>query len=900
MSQPFCRGSPSAASRATLPSLRSISLDSQRCDRTVSTYSVAGAARAVEYGGKLRVWTAEMDGRILVRAAPRGETLFEVSARQSAFCTVLRRVAEGQMWAAFSDGFIRCYNSVTGTLEREFVQHAGAVHALASSAVSDYVYSGGEDWKVYQWSRSKCTYIRLFSGHTNRVRCVIVVPGHAGPSSTSAGDDATERDDEDDAYTAADGAGLEDAFVLSCGDDTTVKVWDPKAPLQIKTDEACLATLRGHEGPVLAMEVHPRSGYLWSGGDDCSILVWDWRRGEGRRCVAVLHGQHSGPITSIVHVSPRMWSSAKDGFVVVWNPRELAPIQRIQLAPRHVNCPILSMRRLYRATHWTVWLSGAEGLLQALQVTGDEHDVDAKLQHYEQRRTAEKRRLTKLQAKTSSQKQRINKLKARNEDLEVQLQIYQERNILLLEDTATRLRSNAQSGSSAADGRAAQIKALRTTVLQLEEKVRTNEESITQAAADARQKDEMIQLLSGQLAQKDSALQALEKRLKTLTPGQAPHHAVSKTSPIEKKMMQGKGEAAAGATEDLEASTESLKQLRTSAKLEEDEVQNHLLELNKYKTICEEKEEALLQATEKIEALQCSLDVEKKYVEELLQELLDNPKGHTAHASEATPKENRTPPQTLTPLHASVHHYYRRLPGKYWMDVVKTYPADLQQTLWAEYCEVLSSTDATIQYISPTATNDHLLVDAVLQQQKAQSQDLQCIIEAHHFPRTLKLHEIHANSLQKTPKEESITPQEEYEAVSAAKQKAEAERDNVQQRLRATEEELNSLRQQAEARRAQIAGLPAATKAAAATSPTRSRQLSAHSAAPPLYTVTAEEYEAVSAAKQKAEAERDNVQQRLRATEEELNSLRQQAEARRAQIAGLPAATKAAAAAASP
>ncbi|RNE99376.1 hypothetical protein TraAM80_08378, partial [Trypanosoma rangeli] len=858
MSLPFCHRSLSAASRATLSSLRSTSLESQRCDRTVSTYSIAGAPRSVDYGGKLRVWTAEMDGRIVVRAAPRGEILFYVSARQSAFCTVLQRISEEKMWAAFSDGFIRCYNSVTGKMEREFVQHDGAVHALASSAVSDYVYSGGEDWKVYQWSKSKCTYIRLFSGHANGVRCVLVVPGIAGASSMSAADDAAGGEDEDETLPNADGVGLEDEFVLSGGDDMTIKIWDPRAPLQIKTDEACLATLRGHNGSVRAMEVHPRSGYLWSGGDDCTILVWSWRREEMRRCVAVLRGQHSGPITSIVHVSPRMWSSGKDGFVVVWNTRDLVPIQRIQLAPNNLNCPILTMRRLYRATHWTVWLGGAEGIIQALQVTGDEHDVDGKLQQYEQWRSLEKRRLAQLQEKILAQKHQMNALVAHNEELEVQLRNYQERNILLLEDTATRLRDSTLGGDSVSNKRAAQIKVLRATVVQLKEKVRNNEELIMQATKAAGQKDKIIQSLTGQLSQKDAALQVLENRLKELTSCQESPQLLSEPSPMKQgQVMQGGRHAAIAAKLGFDAYSSGMEQLRAGDKLEGDDMQHQLLEIQKYKTLWEENEGALRQANEKIVELQSSLEVEKRYADELLQELSVSSREHTTRVLDTTHDANHPPPQTPT-----TQHYYRRLPGIHWPDLCKTYPADLQETLWAESSEALRQSDAVIRDISYTASNDCLVVDAAIEHGTTQSKEIQNLIETHNFPRAYKLQAIHASSLHKCPQEESINTRKENETLVAAKRKAEAERDNVQQQLRATKEELDSLRQRVETRRAQISGLSPSNKPMAAGS-TGHVQSSPHKAASPLYTVTAEEYEAVSTAKRKAEAERDNVQQQL-------------------------------------
>ncbi|RNC58605.1 hypothetical protein TcCL_ESM03769, partial [Trypanosoma cruzi] len=808
--------SSSPASRVRSSSLRSVSPTSERWDKTISTYSIAGTARSVEYGGNLRVWTAEMDGRIVIRAAARGEILFEASARESAFCTVLRKVSARQIWAAFSDGFIRCYNSTNGNMEHEFVQHDGAVRSLASSPVSDYVYSGGDDWKVYQWSKSRCTYIRLFSGHSNGVQCVLVVPSTTNAGAVYATEDILEENDEDGTIenslpSVVDGE-LKDEFVLSGGDDMTIKVWDPMAPLQIETDEACLATLRGHSGSVRAIEIHPRSGYLWSGGDDCTIRVWNWCSEETRRCVATLRGQHSGPITSIVYIAPRMWSSGKDGFVVVWNTRQLAPLQRLRLAPRSVNCPFLSMRRLYRAMHWAVWLGGPESTIHVLHVSEEEHGAGAVLRRRERRRTLEKRKFPKSREYHLARKPHLIRLRERRKEIEEQLRKYracpQEENILIPERGAARVRGGTPSGGSEEDARIAEIEVLRATVAELENQVKAHEETIMRTSYIAKEKDGVIRSLTRQLSEKDSELRRMEEELNRRMTRHASSQEVGRTRPTEKEreLQEGRDENTEGNV--VFDPYKDVEQLQAQQKLEVEDMRRQLLDMQKYKELWEEKDNELRQANEKIEKLQASLDTERNF-NSLTRELSRYSKEHTT----PVPCRKQSKVHSL-PYTPTTHHYYKRIFGTCWPDLEKEYQKDLKETLWAEYIDLISNSDAIVREITYTTANDCLIVDATIESKEKEGQEIQNLIESHTFSRTLALHGILASSfLVSTPGNGNISD-EQYEAVAAAKAKAEAERDDARQKLRGAEEGLESFRRQAESRRAQIAGLQSAASSA--------------------------------------------------------------------------------------
>ncbi|RNC45538.1 hypothetical protein TcCL_NonESM04684, partial [Trypanosoma cruzi] len=736
--------STSPTSRVRSSSLRSVSPTSERWDKTLSTYSITGTARSVEYGGNLRVWTAEMDGRILIRAAARGEILFEASARESAFCTVLRKVSARQIWAAFSDGFIRCYNSINGNMEHEFVQHDGAVRSLASSPVSDYVYSGGDDWKVYQWSKSRCTYIRLFSGHSNGVQCVLVVPGTTNAGAVYATEDILEENDEEgtieNSLPSGDDGELKDEFVLSGGDDMTIKVWDPMAPLQIETDEACLATLRGHSGSVRAIEIHPRSGYLWSGGDDCTIRVWNWYSDETRRCVATLRGQHSGPITSIAYIAPRMWSSGKDGFVVVWNTRQLAPLQRLRLAPRCVNCPILSMRRLYRAMHWTVWLGGPESTIHVLHVSEEEHGAGAVLHRRESRRTLEKRKFPKSREYHLARKPHLIRLRERRKEIEEQLRNYRarllEENILLPERGAARVRGGTPSGGSEEDARIAEIEVLRATVAELENQVKAHEETIMRTSYIAKEKDGVIRSLTRQLSEKDSELRRMEEELNRSMRRHASSQEVGRARSMEKEHELQEGRAETTESNAVFDPYKEVEQLQSQQKLEVEDMRRQLLDMQKYKELWEEKDNELLQANEKIEELQASLDTERNF-NSLTQELSRYTREHTTHVSCRKQSKFHSLPYTPT-----THHYYKRIFGTCWPDLEKEYQKDLKETLWAEYIDLISNSDAIVREITYTTAKDCLIVDATIESKEKEGQEIQNLIESHTFSRTLALHGI--------------------------------------------------------------------------------------------------------------------------------------------------------------
>merc|ERR1712137_1023431 len=71
-----------------------------------------------------------------------------------------------------------------------------------------------------------------------------------------------------------------DDVVLSCSEDSTVKVWDVPPPRssadasESEENTVPRATLRGHRGAALALACKPEENLIFSGGVDHGILVW--------------------------------------------------------------------------------------------------------------------------------------------------------------------------------------------------------------------------------------------------------------------------------------------------------------------------------------------------------------------------------------------------------------------------------------------------------------------------------------------------------------------------------------------------------------------------------------------------------------------------------------------------
>ncbi|KPI83839.1 hypothetical protein ABL78_7124 [Leptomonas seymouri] len=273
--------------------------------RSLSKRNVASVCDSVSVAGRFEsqsrcsaispdttVWTGEADGSIAIRLAPSGMEVSRINKFGHSTVLVLASV-NGNMWAGYSDGAVRVLDHATQKLRGELTQHTAAVYAIC--AANGLVYTGGADWKVYQWEADDLHFCRMYHGHRNSVRCL-----------------ATYNDPESSRR-----------YVVSGSDDGTVKVWDASlvlTPMKRTTakgekDAGCIATLDGQGRGVLSLLVLEDTAELWVGSEDTAIRVWDLYS----MTITSVITAHRTPVVTLQRVAETIWSGSKDNAIVITN-----------------------------------------------------------------------------------------------------------------------------------------------------------------------------------------------------------------------------------------------------------------------------------------------------------------------------------------------------------------------------------------------------------------------------------------------------------------------------------------------------------------------------------------------------------------------------------------------------
>ena len=245
------------------------------------------------------VWTGEKNGSILVRNSRTGDKISLVHEALKGYCSALQLLeGQKQVWCGFSDGYLRVYDSETKMKLAESHPHSGFVSAVVSTI--DKVFTGGTDWRVYQWCLTDGTLNQLtvFSGHKNSVKSLST---HSNPTFNQ---------------------------LYSGSDDCSIRVWDTTLRGQVST---CSSVLSGQNTPILALCSPQTISTLWSGGEDGSICVWDLsgtveQYGLKHR----LKSFHSVAVAEMMNLpNGKLWSCDKHGTILIWNPMEEHLVQKL-------------------------------------------------------------------------------------------------------------------------------------------------------------------------------------------------------------------------------------------------------------------------------------------------------------------------------------------------------------------------------------------------------------------------------------------------------------------------------------------------------------------------------------------------------------------------------------------
>ncbi|HTN77038.1 MAG TPA: protein kinase, partial [Pirellulaceae bacterium] len=269
-----------------------------------------------------------------------------------------------RVFTAGDDRTVGIWNAVNGARIERFRGHKGPVYCvacIAGNSAGDYqVVSAGADRRLLLWNAADVrgvdfkavrarivgeaeaeatseepTLYRVLGSHTSDVYDVrfardnrfVVSCGH---DNTVRVWDRSAADERAAAYRVLRGHGgwvqacamLDDRQVVSAGYDQSLKVWDLATYREV-------ITLAGHEDAIMAANYSRDGSRIITAGRDRKALIWNANTGE---LVTTLDEGHNF-LTSMVQffgpTDPRMLTSAGDGSSIIWNIKTGSQLQRL-------------------------------------------------------------------------------------------------------------------------------------------------------------------------------------------------------------------------------------------------------------------------------------------------------------------------------------------------------------------------------------------------------------------------------------------------------------------------------------------------------------------------------------------------------------------------------------------
>lgn len=208
------------------------------------------------------------------------------------------------LFSASRDKSVKVWEVNSGFCKNTLKGHSDWVRSISLNSKGSLLASCSDDETVIIWGTDMFQEKYTFSGQSNVIEQVMFVTIQNAVNNIYTSDYASEdsnKEINDDSLINNNNnsklfeiqkklaeqsklkeKSIDKEYIFACSRDKTIKLYDVLAGI-------CLYTFTGHDDWIKDMIIHPTGKYLISTGDDRSIRVWDLKSG---RCIRKLEKAH--------------------------------------------------------------------------------------------------------------------------------------------------------------------------------------------------------------------------------------------------------------------------------------------------------------------------------------------------------------------------------------------------------------------------------------------------------------------------------------------------------------------------------------------------------------------------------------------------------------------------------
>ncbi len=272
-----------------------------------------------------RALTASFDYSIILWDLAQEAMLVELEGHDAAVNAVTFLRGDQQALSASDDGTLALWALNDGRRLLQLEGHEGKVVAVAVAPDGRTAASAGWDRTLRLWNLETGSLLHVLPWRDNMNAVRFSTEGETVIAGASDGDIAIWRVDDGNRLLAINahdfavtGVDHDEAsgLIATSSTDETVRLWNLET-LGNEASSKPAATLYGHVGPVLAVDLSRDGELVASGGVDGTVRVW--RRGDGDRLK--VFARHRGPVWSVAFApdGETLLSGGADGLVLTYD-----------------------------------------------------------------------------------------------------------------------------------------------------------------------------------------------------------------------------------------------------------------------------------------------------------------------------------------------------------------------------------------------------------------------------------------------------------------------------------------------------------------------------------------------------------------------------------------------------